>query len=61
MTSATGVFVSLQRSEMFIGKNVRPKIFAPPGAKSDSEIFTGAGKSDCAPSELRTKEMTAKL
>jgi len=51
---------SLQRSEMFIATQA-PKDLAPLRAKPGSGIFTGAGKNDCAPTELRPKERTAKL
>jgi len=52
---------SLQRSEMFIATGVHPKNLAPLGAKLGSRTFAEAGKSDCAPTELRRKERTAKL
>jgi hypothetical protein len=47
---------SLQRSEMFIATSRRPKILAPLGAKPGSGTFAEAGKSDCAPAQLPSKE-----
>ncbi len=38
-----------------------PKDLAPPRAKPSSGTFAEAGKSDCAPTELRSKERTIKL
>ena len=38
-----------------------PKDLAPLGAKPASTTFAEAGKSDCAPAELRSKERTARL
>ena len=52
---------SLQRSEMFIAMGIHPKTLAPLGAKPGSRTFAEAGKSDCAPTELKGKEGTTKL
>ena len=52
---------SLQRSEMFIARSARQKNLAPLGAKPDSGTFADRGKGDCAPTELRNKERTARL
>jgi hypothetical protein len=52
---------SLRRSEMLIATSARPKDLAPLGAKSGNGTFADAGKSDCAPTELRSKERTARL
>jgi len=38
-----------------------PKDLAPLGAKPGSRTFAETGKSDCAPTELRSKERTARL
>jgi hypothetical protein len=38
-----------------------PTDLAPLGAKPGNETFAEAGKSDCAPTELRSKERTSKL
>jgi hypothetical protein len=38
-----------------------PKDLAPLGAKLGSEPSPDAGKGDCAPTELRSKKMTARL
>jgi len=52
---------SLQRSEMFIATSAPHQDLAPLGAKPGSETFSGAGKRDCAPTELRSEERTARL
>ena len=41
---------------MFIATGRTPKDLAPLGAKRGSRTFTGAAKSDCAPTKLRNKE-----
>ena len=46
---------------MFIGTSIHPKDLAPLGAKPDSGTIADAGEGDCAPTELRSKESTAKL
>jgi len=46
---------------MFIATRIYPKDLAPLGAKPGSGTIADAGKGDCAPTELRTKERTAKL
>ena len=38
-----------------------PKDIAPLGAKPGGRIFAEAPKSDCAPTELRSKETTVRL
>jgi|ERR1700730_612760 len=52
---------SLQRSEMFIATRIYPKDLAPLGAKPGIGTIDDAGKGDCAPPELKSKEATAKL
>ena len=52
---------SLQRSEMFIATGIHPKNLAPLGAKPGGGTIAEAGTGDCAPTELRSKERTAKL
>ena len=52
---------SLQVSEMFIATSLHPEDLAPLGAKPGSGTIADAGKGDCAPTELRSKERTAKL
>jgi len=46
---------------MFIAMGIHPKTLAPLGAKPGSRTFAEAGKSACAPTELKSKEETAKL
>jgi hypothetical protein len=45
---------------MFIATGARTKDFAPLGAKPDGGTFAGTGKSNCAPTELRSKEKTTR-
>ena len=52
---------SLQRSEMFIATSAYPKFLLLIGAKQGSGTVAEAGNSDCAPTELRNKERTARL
>jgi hypothetical protein len=51
--------LSLQRNEMFIATSA-PKNIAPLGAKPGGRTFAEAGKSHCAPTELRSKETTVR-
>jgi hypothetical protein len=46
---------------MFIATSATPKDLAPLGAKPCRETFAEAGKSDGAPTELGSKEKTARL
>ena len=52
---------SLRSSRDVYGYERAPKDLAPLGAKPGSRIFAEAGKSGCAPTELRSKERSAKL
>ena len=46
---------------MFIASSAHPKGLAPLGAKPGSGTIAVAGKGDCARTELRGNERTAKL
>ena len=46
---------------MFIATRIYPKDLAPLGAKPGIGTIDDAGKGDCAPPELKSKEATAKL
>ena len=44
---------------MFIATSAQPRDLAPLGAKPAGGTITEAGKGDCAPTELRSKERSA--
>jgi hypothetical protein len=54
-------FVFAQEERDVYSYEHTPKDLAPLGAKLGSRTFADAGKSDCAPTELRSKERTARL
>jgi hypothetical protein len=61
LSSATVEFVFAPEERDIYSYERMPNDLAPLEAKPGSETFTGAGKSDCAPTELRSKERTARL
>jgi len=60
LTSATVEFVFAPEECDVYSYEQTPKDLAPLGAKP-GRIFAEAGKSDCARTELRSKETTARL
>src|SRR2546429_7521516 len=58
LSSATVEFVVAPEERDVYSYERTPKNLAPLGAKPGSGTFTGAGNSDCAPTELRSKETT---
>src|SRR5204862_3722166 len=61
LTSATVEFAFAPEERNVYSYERTPKDLAPLGAKPGGGTFARAGKSDCAPTELRTKERTARL
>src|SRR5436190_12822526 len=61
LPSATVEFVVAPEERDVYSYERTPKDLAPLGAKPGSGTFTGADNSDCAPTELRSKETTARL
>jgi hypothetical protein len=59
--SATVEFVFAPEERNIYSYERPPRDLAPLGAKPGSRIFGGLSKSDCAPSELRSKGRTAGL
>jgi len=54
-------FVSAPEERNVYSYERTPKDVAPLGAKPGGRTFAEARKSDCAPTELRIKETTARL